>query len=46
MRGLVAIEQKLAALQQVRGCDEESTRDLVRHFTEIIVSGLRSAETI
>ncbi len=42
MQGLVTLEGKFNALNELRGNDPISTRDLVRRFTAIIVRGMHT----
>ena len=43
MQGLVTLEPKIALLKKAKGGADVSTRDLVRHFTQLILDGLRHA---
>ncbi len=42
MQGLVQLEGKIAAINEVRGGEPISTRDLVRRFTTFVVNGMRA----
>jgi hypothetical protein len=44
MQGLVTLEAKLDAINERRGGDPVSTRDLVRRFTAIIIRGVHKAQ--
>jgi AcrR family transcriptional regulator len=45
MQGLVTLEPKIALLNRAKGGADVSTRELVRHFTQLIVDGLRHANS-